>query len=103
MNIKSFCFSGQMCYVCAFTLFIEILWRVTLKNEAFSLINFIREKASFFTCLLFLAQVSIDVVTGLLPWSGLPGMPVLDEFVKCLCSLLELLVAIVEKLPGNGR
>ena len=82
-----------MCYVCAFTLFIEILWRVT----------FIREKVSFFTCLLILAQVSIDVLTGLLPWSGLPGMPVLDEFVKCLCSLLELLVAIVEKLPGNGR
>ncbi|XP_015779599.1 PREDICTED: serine/threonine-protein kinase ATR-like, partial [Acropora digitifera] len=55
------------------------------------------------TGLLCIKKVSIDVVTGLLPWSGLPGIPVLDEFVKCLCSLLELLLAIVEKLPGNGR
>lgn len=65
--------------------------------------HLLEKKFDFFACVLFLAQVSIDVVTGLLPWSGLPGMPVLDEFVKCLCSLLELLVAIVEKLPGNGR
>lgn len=61
------------------------------------------EKVSFFACALFLAQVSIDLMTGLLPWSGLPGMPLLDEFVKCFCSLLELLLAVVEKLPGNGR
>ena len=65
--------------------------------------HLLERKFHFFACVLFLAQVSIDVVTGLLPWNGLPGMPVLDEFVKCLCSLLELLVAIVEKLPGNGR
>ena len=43
------------------------------------------------------------MMTGLLPWSGLPCMPVLDQFVKCLCSLLEILVSAVEKLPGNGR
>jgi len=55
------------------------------------------------TGLLNIKQVALDMMTGLLPWTGLPSMPVLDQFVKCLCSLLELLVSLAEKLPRNGR
>ncbi|XP_068737355.1 serine/threonine-protein kinase ATR-like isoform X2 [Montipora capricornis] len=55
------------------------------------------------TGLFCIKKVALDIMTGLLPWSGLPAMPVLDVFVKCLCFLLELLVTVMEKLPENGR
>ena len=49
-------------------------------------------------------QAALDILTGLLPWSGLPSVPVLDKFVKCLCSLLELLASgVVGKIPVDGR
>lgn len=52
----------------------------------------------------FVMQAALDIITGLLPWSGLPSVPVLDKFVKCLCSLLELLVSgVAGKIPVNGR
>jgi len=56
------------------------------------------------TGLLRIKQEALDILTGLLPWSGLPSVPVLDKFVKCLCSLLELLVSgVAGKIPVNGR
>ena len=50
----------------------------------------------------FFLQTALDVITGLLPSTGLPNTPIVDHFVKCLCSLLELWVSVVEKLPANG-
>ena len=55
-------------------------------------------------CTAFVMQAALDILTGLLPWSGLPSVPVLDKFVKCLCGLLELLVSgVVGKILVNGR
>ena len=64
-----------------------------------------REQRSVTCCLgvIILLQAALDVITGLLPWTGLPNIPVLDQFVKCLCSLLELLVSVAERLPAHGR
>ena len=53
--------------------------------------------------MIILLQAALDVITGLLPWTRLPNIPVLDQFVKCLCSLLELLVSVAERLPAHGR
>ena len=56
------------------------------------------------TCNAVVMQAALDILTGMLPWSGLPSVPVLDKFVKCLCSLFELLVSgVADKIPVNGR
>ncbi|RMX47129.1 hypothetical protein pdam_00018677 [Pocillopora damicornis] len=56
------------------------------------------------TGLFRIKQAALDIITGLLPWSGLPSVPLLDKFVKCLCSLLELLVSgVASKIPVDGR
>ena len=52
---------------------------------------------------VYFSQAALDIMTGLLPWTGLPNMHILDHFVKNLCSLLELLISVTGKLPVNGR